>query len=129
MPLAVAFVALVVGLLGAGMSAVSIWQKHGSDKRDALWQRCQLAVQMSQSADVAERELGTDMINMLLDQDELSRNDAALLRLASTVAVASGGTRGAEGDEVAAMRVVGTGSLDRPLSREDDDDPGGARDV
>lgn len=105
-PLVVAFVALFVGLLGAGMSAAAILQKHRSDKRDALWNRSQVAIALSQSDKPAERELGTNMINMLLDQNELDDNDADLLQLAAQAAMVEGEVLGAGADEVAAIEAV-----------------------
>ena len=105
-PLVIAFVALFVGLLGAGVSVAAILQKQRSDKRDALWKRSQLAIEMSQSDKPAERELGTNMIKMLLDQDQLSDDDADLLQLASQAAVVGGEWLGAGDDEMAAIDAV-----------------------
>lgn len=127
-PLVLAFVALIVGLLGAGMSAAAIWQKHRSDKREALWQRSQLAVRMSQSSRPTERELGTNMIDTLLMQDELSRNDAALLRLALRFAMVEGNVRGAGSDELAAIRSARHDDLARARSRPGHGPEGGSDD-
>ena len=55
-PLVIAFVALFVGLLGAGTSVAAILQKQRSDKPDALWKRSQLAIEMSHRDKPAERE-------------------------------------------------------------------------
>jgi hypothetical protein len=118
-PLVVAFVALFVGLLGAGMSAAAILQKHHSDKRDALWNRSQVAIALSQSDKPTERELGTNMINMLLDQNELDDNDADLLQLAAQAAMVEGEVLGAGADEVAAIEAVRREAFDDLVSLTD----------
>ena len=105
-PLAVAFVALFVGVLGAVVSAAGILQRQRADRREALWQRSQTAIGMSQSDRPRERLLGTEMIKLLLDQDELTDNDAALLVLAAEAAVGEGDMWSAGVDETDAMRAL-----------------------
>ncbi|MEX2289856.1 MAG: hypothetical protein WD794_05960 [Mycobacteriales bacterium] len=139
-PLVVAFVALVVGLLGAGVSTVAILQKRAADRRNALWDRSKFAITMSHSSSPVERLLGTDMILMLLDQDELPANDAALLRLAALRAVGEGVATQAGADEFAAMRQsrpVRSGRetppadlpMDKAVDEAQDDGNEGKRDV
>lgn len=102
-PLVVAFVALLVGLTGAGVSIAAILQKSRADAREALWERARLAIAMSQSGKPVERELGAEMVGLLLEQGRLSREDAQVLELALGYALAEGTLEDAADDEVAAV--------------------------
>lgn len=113
-PLVVALVALFVGVLGAVVSTAGILQRQRADRREALWQRSQAAIAMSQSDRPRERLLGTEMIKLLLDQDELTDNDAALLVLAAEAAVVHGDAISAGVDETDAMRAL-RGGADRDV--------------
>lgn len=102
-PLVVAFVALVVGLLGAVVSSVAIVQRSRADRREALWERARTAIAMTQSRSPVERRLGTDLVALLLDQGELTQQDAEVLELALGYALAEGSLDDAAQDEVAAV--------------------------
>ena len=105
-PLVVAFVALLVGLIGAGKIIAAILQKSRADAREALWERARLAIAMSQSSKPGERELGADMVGLLLEQGRLSREDAQVLELALGHALAEGTLEDAADDEVAAVTAL-----------------------
>jgi hypothetical protein len=101
--LAVAAVALLVGV-------VTVWQRWAFDRRDALWQRSQWAIDRSLSPDPVQRSLGTEVVSLLLDSGDLTDDDRGVLVAAAEHAALVGEVDDAGDDEVFVLQALEQGA-------------------